>query len=256
MIRLHVPRWPMITKREAPARAARSKRGAVVSDHRTRVGEARREKTRMVLIEAAMLVFARRGVEGSVIDEVITTAEVSRGTFYNYFQGNEDLFAAVAEEVGNQLLDVVDPVVRTIADPAARVAAGVRLTLRVAQGHPHLASFLGRAGTPALGRQSLATDVLPRDIEEGIARGRFTAVHPRLGFDLIAGPVFAAFHTMLSRPVPESYFRDMAAAILQSLGVAKTTARRLADRPLPDVVLPPDSLLVRVEARAARLARA
>lgn len=224
------------------------------SDHRTRVGEMRRERMRTRLIEAAMLVFARRGVEGGVIDEVIATAEVSRGSFYNHFRTHDELLGAVAQEVGNQLLEIVDPVIRTIADPAARVACGVRLTLAVAQAHPHLAAFLARVGPPALGAQSLATEVLPRDIRAGIESGRFTPMDPRLAFDLITGPVLAGFHTLLSTRVPAHYPREMAAAVLQALGVAKATARRLAELPLPDLALAPDSLLVRAEARAARLA--
>ena len=140
-------------------------------DHRTRAGAYRREKMRSRLIESALLVFARRGVEGSVIDEVITTAEVSRGTFYNYFRTNEELLTAVAQEVGNQMLEVVDPVVREHTDPAVRVACGVRLTLMVARAHPHLAAFIGRVGPPALGAQSLVTEYLPRDLADGMAEG-------------------------------------------------------------------------------------
>ena len=164
-------------------------------DHRTRVGADRREKMRMRLVESAMLVFARHGAEGSVIDEVIRTAEVSRGTFYNYFRTNEELLVAVAAEVANQLLQIVDPVVRGQADPAARVAYGVRLTLKVAQEHPHLAAFLDRVGPPALSQQSLVTEVLPRDLAAGMASGRFDAMPPRLAFDLVTGPVLAMEQT-------------------------------------------------------------
>ena len=167
-------------------------------DHRTRSGAIRREQMRTRLIESALLVFARRGVEGSVIDEVITTAEVSRGTFYNYFRTNEELLTAVAQEVGNQMLEVVDPVVREHTDPAVRVACGVRLTLMVARAHPHLAAFIGRVGPPALGAQSLVTEYLPRDLADGMAEGRFSEMHPRLAFDLVTGPVMAGFHTLLN----------------------------------------------------------
>ena len=225
-------------------------------DHRTRVGAERRRKMRTRLIESALLVFARRGVEGSVIDEVITTAGVARGTFYNYFNSNEELLRAVAEEVGNQMLQIVDPVVRTIDDPAARVACGVRLTLIVARAHPQLAAFLARVGPPALGVQSLAAELLGRDVKAGMESARFTAMHPRLGFDLVSGPVLSAFHTLLTAKVPASYPQDMAEAILLSLGVAKASAHRLAHLPLGDLALPADSLLVRAEARARERSRA
>jgi AcrR family transcriptional regulator len=221
------------------------------ADHRTRVAADRREKMRGRLIESAMLVFARRGAEGSVIDEVITTAEVSRGTFYHYFRTNEELLAAVAAEVGNQMLQIVDPVVRALPDPAARVACGIRMCLLVARAHPHLAAFLTRAGPGAMGAQSLATEYLPRDVAAGIEAGKFTAMHPRLAFDLITGPVLAGFHTVLTEDVPEDYPQQLAQAVLQALGVPKAAAAKAATLPLPPIALAPDALLVRAQARAA-----
>ena len=45
----------------------------------------RRARMRRTLVEAALLVFAEKGVDASVIDDVITAAGVSRGTFYKLF---------------------------------------------------------------------------------------------------------------------------------------------------------------------------
>jgi AcrR family transcriptional regulator len=220
-------------------------------DHRTRVAADRREKMRARLIESAMLVFARRGAEGSVIDEVISVAEVSRGTFYHYFRTNEELLAAVATEVGNQLLQIVDPVIRDLPDPAARVACGLRLTLMVARAHPHLAAFLVRGGPAALGEQSLASRYLARDIAIGMAAGQFTVADSRLAFDLVIGAALAAFHTLQAAAVSASYPQDMALAVLLALGVPKAAAAKAAAWPLPPLQLPENSLLVRAQARAA-----
>lgn len=223
------------------------------SDHRTLVGAQRRERTRMRLIESAMLVFAERGPDGSVIEEVIATAGVSRGTFYNYFDSNDALFGAVAEEVGNQMLLIVDPVVLLESDPAARVATGVRLMMRIARAHPRLAAFMVRVGPPVVGTRSLVTGSLLRDLRQGIAADRFRGVSARLAFDLVAGPVLAGFHTILTTRVPATYAEDMAQAVLRSLGVPPATARRLARLPLADPAVDSQSLLVRAEARAARI---
>lgn len=220
-------------------------------NHRTRVAADRREKMRARLIESAMLVYARRGAKASVIDEVITTAEVSRGTFYHYFRTNEELLAAVAAEVGNQLLQIVDPVIRELPDPAARVACGIRLALMVARAHPHLVGFMVRVGPRALGAQSLATVYLRRDIEAGIESGRFARMPPRLAFDLITGPVLAAFHTLQTEAVPDDYPQQMARAVLMALGVTRAAAARAAALRLPPLQLQADSLLVRAQARAA-----
>ena len=137
-----------------------------------------------------------------------------------------------------------------------RVACGVRLSLMVARAHPHLAAFIGRVGPPALGSQSLATEYLPRDLAAGMAAGRFSEMHPRVAFDLVTGPVLAGFHTLLNEYVPATYPQEMAQAVLQSLGVAKATARKLAWMPLKELALPQDSLLVRAQTRASQLANA
>ena len=161
-----------------------------------------------------MVVFARDGLGGSVIDAVIATAGVSRGTFYNYFRSDDEVFRAVATEAGDQLLAVVEPLVLRIDDPAERVARGVRLVLAVAARHPLLAAFLARVGPAALGPESRAMANISRDLREGLARGRFVVDDPRLGFDLVTGPVLAAFHTLIGGEAGPGFAEAMAAAIL------------------------------------------
>lgn len=227
---------------------------AKLNDHRSRVGAQRREATHMRLVESAMTVFAARGLEGSVIDDVITTAGVSRGTFYNYFRSNEELLAAVARQVGDEMLRIVDPVVRREADPAVRLATGIRLVLRIARNYPQLAAFMVRGGPPAISTQGLATEYLPRDLADGVAAGRFAALAPRLAFDLVTGAVLAGFHSLLTAQVPDSYAEDMAAMILQALGVPRRQATTLATRELLGPEVDRNSLLARAQARATAAA--
>jgi AcrR family transcriptional regulator len=227
---------------------------AKLNDHRSRVGAQRRQRTRMRLVESAMTVFAARGFEGSVIDDVITTAGVSRGTFYNYFRSSEELLAAVARQVGDEMLRIVDPVVRLETDPAVRVATGIRLVFGIARNYPQLAAFMVRGGPAAISTQGLATEYLPRDLADGVAAGRFTAMSPRLAFDLVTGAILAAFHSLLTAQVPDRYAEDMARMILQALGVPRRQATAIATRELSDPKVDRNSLLARAEARAATAA--
>ncbi|MCC6197916.1 MAG: helix-turn-helix transcriptional regulator [Burkholderiales bacterium] len=220
------------------------------ADHRARAGRERRERTRRALIESAMLVFARRGVEASVIDEVIELAGVARGTFYNHFRGNDDLLAAVAAEAGDQLLAIVNPRVIEHEDAAARVATGVRLVLALARAHPAFAAFLARVGPRAVAGSNLTTRAVPRDLALGVRTGRFLRVPPRLGFDLVIGPVFAAFQAIALSSPPAGYEAGIARGILLALGVPRADAERLARMRLPPVTAGADSLLARVDARA------
>jgi AcrR family transcriptional regulator len=215
--------------------------------------DARRRRTRDRLVESALLVLGRRSADASIIDELTALAGVSRGTFYNYFRTNDELLAAVAEEAGNELMRAVHPITREVADPAARVALGVRLVLTVAGAHPEFARFVARVGPAALGAGSLAAEIVPFDLAEGVAAGRFRIDDPKLAFDLVVGPVLAAFDTLQHRPLGQAYVDALAGAVLRALGVPGATATRLATRPLPSLRLPDTSLIARTEARARRV---
>ena len=62
---------------------------------RTR-GYKKKERTRRQLVEAGVRVLAARG-EGLTVSDVVAEAEVSNGTFYNYFPDREVFIDAVAE---------------------------------------------------------------------------------------------------------------------------------------------------------------
>lgn len=47
------------------------------------------------IIEAAALVFARKGYAGSSVADIAVQAEIGKGTVYGYFASKEDLFFAV-----------------------------------------------------------------------------------------------------------------------------------------------------------------
>jgi len=139
-------------------------------DHRTRVAAERRERMQARLVESALLVFGQRGMDASVIDELIRTAGVSRGTFYNYFRTNEDLLLAVSLAVSDEMMRVVDPLAQGESDPAARIAAGLRLFIALASDYPVLGAFLSRGGLRVLTDNSLVKEYLPRDLIESRKR--------------------------------------------------------------------------------------
>lgn len=209
------------------------------------VGAARRARMRARLIEAAFVVFSRHGVEATVIGKVIRAAGVSRGTFYNYFRTNEELFEAVAHEVSNELLRLVDPIALREEDAAGRLATGIRLVMRLARAQPILARFLVRGGLLSVRVGGLATEAIRRDVALGVAAGRFTVTEPALALDLVLGPVLLGFYTLLEEPVSDDHDARLAAAVLRALGVPSTAARRLSARPLEPVRVPEGSLFAR-----------
>ena len=212
------------------------------ANHRTRVAIERREKTRARLLKGALVVFSRHGADAKIIDQVIKESGVARGTFYNYFRTNEELFMEVAREVSNEIIGIVDPMVNRQRDPAARIACGVSTVARLAKAYPVFAQFVARGGPAALSAGNLATEVVPRDIRDGIASGRFSVVDEQLAFSLILGPVIMAFHVIVSSRVSDSFPQDLAQAVLQSLGVSKAIAYKFSRLDFGDFKVADNSL--------------
>jgi len=57
-------------------------------------------KTMRKLLDAAMIVFARRGYYAARVDDIVKVARTSHGTFYLYFSNKEDLLRALVGEAG------------------------------------------------------------------------------------------------------------------------------------------------------------
>jgi AcrR family transcriptional regulator len=237
--------WPHGMRHEGKPIAEAERRPMNREDHRVRTAATRRERTRAKLMEAALLVFGEHGAEAIVIDEVIRLAGVARGTFYNYFRGNGDLLDAVASEAGDEMMQIIDPVVRLHTDPAQRVSDGIRLWLRLCRDYPHLGAFLHRAGAHVLSHNSLVRDFLPRDLAAGIESGRIPISDPRLAFDLVTGAVLAATGTLLTQDVPADYPDRLAASVMLALSIEPEEARRIGSQPLRHVAAEPSSLIAR-----------
>lgn len=203
-------------------------------DHRSRVGAERREKTRMKLIEAALPVFAAKGPDEPVIDDFIAAAQVSRGTFYYHFRTTADLLAAVAGTMSDEVLGVVDPIVREIDDPAERISAGTRLYMGMATRYPIWGKFLTRVGSRTSVRGLLIDVYLSRDIVLGMDSGRLKVHDPAVARDIVLGSIYYGIETMLTEPTRATHSQEIMASVLRGLGVPAREAHRIAHLPLPD----------------------
>lgn len=216
------------------------------TNHRTRVAAMRREKTRAKLLESALLVFSRKGPH-AVIEDVIAQAGMARGSFYNYFRTNEELLDAVACEINEELLRIIDPVVQRFPDPAERIACGARLVLYAVERFPLIGTFMTRLPFLTANGSLLALGFVDRDVALGIATGRFRNIAPRVAVDVVFGVMINAAYTTARESMDSSYIDGNVRAMLRALGVPEEESARLAARPLPPFELPATSILRRTE---------
>lgn len=213
-------------------------------NHRTRVAAERREKTRARLLGSALFVFSLKGPQ-AVIDDVTAHAGMARGSFYNYFRTSEELLAALATEIDNELVRAIDPLVQRLGNPVERVACGARLHLHAITQFPHLGAFLARLPFPTANGSLLGLRFLARDVAAGIGARRFSRIEQRVAVDLAAGVVLSAAYALAGGTLQRDYPEHSVRQLLQGLGVDGAEARRVVALPLPALALPDSALLQR-----------
>ena len=217
------------------------------ANYQTRVGALRREKTRMKLIESALRVFAGKGADAPLIDDFIAAAGVARGTFYNYFRTTSELLAAVAGESSDEVLGVIDPLVRVVDDPAMRMVTGVRLYMHMAALYPLWGAFITRVGTERGSRGLLLDEYMTRDLQLGIDSGRFKVSEVTVARDISLGTIRYGIETLLSDQPPLAYAENMTYSLLLALGIEAGEARNMAFSPLVACPKPRGSIFKSIE---------
>ena len=214
-------------------------------DHRPRVAALRRERMRLRLFEGALALAAKQGVASTSIDDVITEAEVSRGTFYKYFDSSAALVEAVAREVANEVMILIDPIVLVHDDPVVRVATGVRLALFLARQNPVVGAFVVGLGWPNIPPDQLMLVFLPRDLLLGMQQEKFMQMEMSAAVNLTLGAVIGGIHTILSGGAPAHFPAQVAMTVLMGLGVDRTTAQRVTQAEISPLHIDGDGLLAR-----------
>ena len=78
--------------------------------------EETRSKTRRLILDSSLKLFANKGFHGTSINDIARAAGISKGLAYNYFESKEKILNAIFEEALNtgnlleeQLEDITDP---------------------------------------------------------------------------------------------------------------------------------------------------
>ncbi|WP_010291342.1 TetR/AcrR family transcriptional regulator, partial [Streptomyces sp. SA3_actF] len=102
----------------------------------------RRARTRQALLRAARQVLAEDGDTSVSIQEIAQRADVGFGSFYNHFSSKTELFEAAVEDALEEFGSTFDARLASVDDPAELLAAGFRLSVRMADSHPELMRVL------------------------------------------------------------------------------------------------------------------
>ena len=189
--------------------------------------------------DAAMRLFAERGVTKVSISELAAAAGMARGTIYAHVPDVDGLFEEVAAQLSREMTERVVAGFVGITDPAQRLAIGVRQYIRRAHDEPPWGRFMSRFGLSPAVMQVVGGSEPSSDLQAGVDGGRY-----RIGRDqlpamlaLLGGATLAAMLPVLDgRGTWRDVGSDTAELILVALGLERAEARALARSELPPLV--------------------
>lgn len=197
-------------------------------DHRVRVGRQRREKMRAHLLASVIAVCSGEHREPAQIDDVITHAKVSRGTFYKYFDSMDQAIAELALQLAEEMTDGILWIYDVLDEPIMRTATGFQMFLLRAIMEPEWGAFIAHIGL--LSGDNLLTRKIRNDIQLGIETGDYAVSSIELASDLLMGAKIEAIRRLITGGGTADYVRGMATLVLRSFGVSPAKAEKTVQR--------------------------
>jgi AcrR family transcriptional regulator len=196
--------------------------------------ERQKADTRLRLLEAAEMVFARRGFHGASVDEIATEAGATSGALYAHFAGKEDLFLQLFDHTMARDVRAYAEASAGAATPAQSARAGADRWMRVLADRPAYFPLFIEFWAAAVREPALRERFAARLAEFRAATGRIVAAGAAAdGIDLEPGQaerigllVNALANGIalekLADPaaVPDAVFGDLLVLIFGALGAA------------------------------------
>ena len=120
--------------------------------------QARNDVYRQHIFAAAEQVFAERGFEATKVQDISALVGLSMGTIYAVFPSKEDLFRAILEERGRELLQLARDVVDRQAPPRETLRALSEAYIEYFVAHPDFLRMHLREGTSWVLSPTAGTD--------------------------------------------------------------------------------------------------
>lgn len=193
---------------------------------------------RQRIYDAAVQLFAERGVVPVNVSELAQFAGIARGTIYNNVPSPETLFEDVAARLGMEMHERVVLSFGAIEDPAHRLANGIRHFVRRAHEDPHWGRFVVRFSFSSEALRGMWSGPPAADLLRGLEAGRYQFQPGQLVAvtSMIAGSTITAMFTVLDGILTwRDAGSDAAALVLRALGLSADEAEAIARMPLPDL---------------------
>jgi AcrR family transcriptional regulator len=215
-------------------KAGRTKARPARSDRRT-------IRNRKALLNAAEKLIAEKGFERVTVDEITETADLAKGTFYNYFDDKNQLAKELASTIRQEIEAEVGVAQTGIDDPVERFVTGVCVFFRTAGTAPNRAAVVAQTYRQWLRPESAGNLGLRKDLESCYRAGRFSTADPPTAVVMVVGVVQAGIGRALelaewksvrklALALAELMLRALGAKWNEAQAIAMKTVARVFDR--------------------------
>jgi len=212
-------------------------------DHRKTVASRRRAEMERHLFLVALELLAEKLPSEISINNLIRQANVSRGTFYSYFDSLDQIFLALLTKLAEDMAPAADRLIVGIPDGATRIATVIRFLLHFGRRAPLCGKLMMQSGWPIVQSANTFLANLQRDVELAMEQGTFDKMHGSVAANLIIGPTRGGIQAMvLGASIPD-YAEQLTLRILLSLGMDRAAAEQAVALPLLEVNWQPDGLV-------------
>ncbi|HBO3116992.1 TPA: TetR/AcrR family transcriptional regulator [Pseudomonas aeruginosa] len=186
--------------------------------------------------QAALRLFAEKGVSQVNISDLAQEAGVARGTIYNNVENIEQLFKQVASQLSKEMHERISKSFADLEDPAERLANGIRFFIRRTHEEPQWGAFLSRFAMSDASLREVLSSQATGDLLNGLQAGRYNFRQEQLiaVISLVASATLGAIFLVIEGlKTWREAGSDTAELVLRSLGIGEEEARRMATTDLP-----------------------
>lgn len=215
------------TRSKKPGAAAQDGTDVATAQPARRPNEKVRARMRSRLMVAARAVMARKGIEGTAINDITDEAQVAFGSFYNYFSSKEEVARAVFVDDVKAIADLLDRNRPAEENIVLILSLNIQWTLRHAVTDPIWGWFLIHTAASVGDLMENMTDRLQRDIRSGVKSGHFCSSDVPTNADAIIGGALRILRQILEGRRPVAAIDQFVAFTLRGLGVEQDEAARV-----------------------------
>ena len=195
---------------------------------RAAAAENRKAQTRERLLEAAIKVIGDKGPDASSVEDFVAAADVSRGTFYNYFPTMEDLLRAVRRKLTDALMAVLDAHLPSSIPASSRLATRLHSHFALVSHDPAWGWVVMRLDATRLGRTPAMEESFDRMYREGVAAGEFRPADPLAVRSLTFGTSRMVQRDILLGLATPEHKERVVALLLVTFGLTPEDAERIS----------------------------